>query len=560
MEPVATPPVPRAATRRRVTAVRPRPRRRLRTGRLCARCSSPPGPLLPGRRRRLCRRPAEFLDLGSSVAPRDGCARPWRAVLAGASCPIAMPSQPASILTSCKFVGPTWHHWPVSQNANLASPEPPKDLLSRAEIETRRHDWARFYIKDHRTRRLISGIGAFILAVPVAILLVARVGVLYGSTAALGPIALTEIARETNRLGFTYPRAWISAWIFALFDGLFLLLTQLSDGEALRGSLLLVAAISAMATISIGHFIPSNVELEGKLPPLPSDSSSDYVPEGVEWPLAIITPEDAERVSASWLQKFGYRDAVVTPRGTDDGIDVWSAGAVAQTKFWTRNRVGIPEVQRLVGSSEPGQRRIFFSTSGYTKPALRWSSDSDHQVALFTLYLNGHIKAQNYFARDLIWSTPINTPVALRKPLKLSTKIIFTSLSAIYPLAGCALLVAAFLVPQTVQMVFLLAISAISFILPLAIVNALLSADFRRLVKALRGSTSGSAWPGWRQIFTDETLTSTNLLPSDLYFGAGNFFFNRVYRHSRKLVAHKRLWSRRIAAKRYRNRDSAHQI
>src|SRR5262245_12525212 len=73
---------------------------------------------------------------------------------------------------------------------------------------------------------------------------------------------------------------------------------------------------------------------------------------------------DAERIAVLWLQRFGHPDARLTRRGPDDGIDVWSKGAVAQVKHRTDKRVGIADVQRLAGAASAGQRRYFFSSSG----------------------------------------------------------------------------------------------------------------------------------------------------------------------------------------------------
>ena len=132
----------------------------------------------------------------------------------------------------------------------------------------------------------------------------------------------------------------------------------------------------------------------------------------------IITDyRKAEEIAASWLRRFGYRDAHVTPDRQDDGIDVESFGAVAQVKNWTTKRVGIAEVQRLVGSAKRGQACFFFAAIGYTKSASTWAAKPDCPVGLFTLTLDGNIRACNYRARRALWGASIHLPVALRRPL-----------------------------------------------------------------------------------------------------------------------------------------------
>jgi len=47
---------------------------------------------------------------------------------------------------------------------------------------------------------------------------------------------------------------------------------------------------------------------------------------------------EAEEMAARWLRRFGHTDAVVTPPGPDNGIDVAARGAVAQIKLWRNDR------------------------------------------------------------------------------------------------------------------------------------------------------------------------------------------------------------------------------
>ncbi|MCF6509819.1 restriction endonuclease [Blastococcus sp. MG754426] len=58
---------------------------------------------------------------------------------------------------------------------------------------------------------------------------------------------------------------------------------------------------------------------------------------------------DAEVYAARWMRALGFYDAQETPASGDAGIDVMSAGAVAQVKMAAK-QVGRPEVQSFVGA------------------------------------------------------------------------------------------------------------------------------------------------------------------------------------------------------------------
>ena len=62
----------------------------------------------------------------------------------------------------------------------------------------------------------------------------------------------------------------------------------------------------------------------------------------------IRSERDAENTAGRWLHRLGYSDAVLTAAGHDNGIDVISAGAVAQVKRWRTKPVGI----RVKGQGE----------------------------------------------------------------------------------------------------------------------------------------------------------------------------------------------------------------
>ncbi|WP_285689957.1 restriction endonuclease [Actinoplanes sp. NBRC 103695] len=121
----------------------------------------------------------------------------------------------------------------------------------------------------------------------------------------------------------------------------------------------------------------------------------------------IRSDRDAENTAGRWLHRLGYTDAVLTAAGHDNGIDVRSAGAVAQVKRWRTKPVGIRDVQRLAGAAEPGQTCLFFASHGYTAAAKAWAERSDQRVALFIMRDNGSLVALNQWAYLALCDAPI---------------------------------------------------------------------------------------------------------------------------------------------------------
>jgi len=114
-------------------------------------------------------------------------------------------------------------------------------------------------------------------------------------------------------------------------------------------------------------------------------------------PYYMRTWQDAEIVACTALCHDGYKDALLTKAGADEGIDVLGAGVAAQVK-WRSTPVGRPDIQRLVGASR-GRRPTFFSVSGYTAPAIRYANEFG--VALFVLQPPNAVWPQNTPARDM---------------------------------------------------------------------------------------------------------------------------------------------------------------
>jgi hypothetical protein len=106
---------------------------------------------------------------------------------------------------------------------------------------------------------------------------------------------------------------------------------------------------------------------------------------------------DAEEVAAEWMRYWGFADARCTPIGTDGGLDVVSASAVAQVKMHAKP-IGRPLVQNLFGAAR-GKKAVFFALAGYTLEAKAWAEDVD--MALFRFDRQGEPEAVNDAAASM---------------------------------------------------------------------------------------------------------------------------------------------------------------
>ncbi|MGW7256525.1 restriction endonuclease [Streptomyces sp. NPDC054834] len=101
----------------------------------------------------------------------------------------------------------------------------------------------------------------------------------------------------------------------------------------------------------------------------------------------IRDARDAELAAVDWMRYLGFTDAVATPVGADEGIDVLAERAVAQVKK-EGSPTTRPTVQQLHGVAAAKQRSaLFFSMAGYTPPAIAWASQQG--IALFQYDLQG---------------------------------------------------------------------------------------------------------------------------------------------------------------------------
>lgn len=99
--------------------------------------------------------------------------------------------------------------------------------------------------------------------------------------------------------------------------------------------------------------------------------------------------EDAERLAEMYLQYLRYTDARRTGAGSDGGVDVESARAVAQVKDQS-NPVGRPLIQQLYGVAQSKRKKAFFFARRYAPQAVEWAREND--VTLYQFNRAGEIK------------------------------------------------------------------------------------------------------------------------------------------------------------------------
>jgi hypothetical protein len=311
---------------------------------------------------------------------------------------------------------------PVLESPDIPQSAPssvPLTLAQRARAAQAM--WAPAYAQEHRVRRSVSWLVAAILAVYVSgcvfwILGQAElfqrlaVAVLAGYIPLLLVMWAAIDRREGDRSGSTWARAWAILMVEAAAgSGL------LASGKYPLGVSYVLSVLGIGAVLAWGLHIPDDPSVDWDLVFFEQLTVVRSARGGHSYAPIIDSPRKAEEIAAAWLRRFGYRDALVTPVGPDDGVDAGSYGAVAQVK-WTGRPVRAPDVRGLVGTGKPGQARFFFSKSGYTKPVLRWAADLERPVQLFIMGDDGNLLACNYRAKRSLWHAPLHVPVASRRP------------------------------------------------------------------------------------------------------------------------------------------------
>lgn len=114
----------------------------------------------------------------------------------------------------------------------------------------------------------------------------------------------------------------------------------------------------------------------------------------------IRSPEDAEAVCAEWLAYFDRSPAMVTRKGADGGIDVYTGRTVGQVKM-EAVRTARPALQALYGAATAESKRaIFFCLAGYTRDAVLWADKVG--LPLFQFDYQGTPSPINRAARSVL--------------------------------------------------------------------------------------------------------------------------------------------------------------
>ena len=147
------------------------------------------------------------------------------------------------------------------------------------------------------------------------------------------PLQIIMLAARDRREGDWpgspgWPAGPSSAADAALGSGL------LVDGEYLVGVTYVLSALGIGAVLFWGLHIPDDPSIDWNLVILEQFTVVRSARGGRSYSLIIDSPRKAEEIAAAWLRRLGYPDALVTPVGADDGVDVSAFGAVAQVK-WT---------------------------------------------------------------------------------------------------------------------------------------------------------------------------------------------------------------------------------
>ncbi|GAA2436588.1 restriction endonuclease [Streptomyces macrosporus] len=122
----------------------------------------------------------------------------------------------------------------------------------------------------------------------------------------------------------------------------------------------------------------------------------------------VRTARDAELTAVEWMRYLGFTDAVATPVGADEGVDVIAERGLAQVKM-EGVPTGRPVVQQLYGVAvAQGRAGLFFSLAGYTPQAADWASR--HGIALFRYDLQGTPEPVNPPALRLLEAADSGAP------------------------------------------------------------------------------------------------------------------------------------------------------
>lgn len=395
---------------------------------------------------------------------------------------------------------------------------------TEADVSARRSEWAQNYIRTHRTRRCVGVFVACQFSLFVCFSMYDLlsdsdpVGRILMSIFSAFPLAVGLVgASGSLRSQNTFPE-WLVAWLYGTGIGVLGMIDHLIRSEVLLGLAHGVAGVAVVPILAACLYIPPDSEFEDTVV-APRMIRTSTFGKGQGKHVHLTHYREAEEIAAVWLRRLGYSDAQVTPVGPDGGVDVISLRAVAQVKLWADKRVGIREVQRLVGLAKPGQKSFFFSSSGYTEAAKRWAGNPQHKVALFILGRDGNLEAVNFSAFRAMVTAPVRFPRVNVEPESLKSKLF----SGIIPIAGClAMPIFAVwgLTSPGVNVFGTALLFAVIWTLCLSLFWSVFGRSIRRLRLAIRSYRETGAWTGWRYILQDEPpVRREPTVPPDFYVG-----------------------------------------
>lgn len=415
------------------------------------------------------------------------------------------------------------HHEPVSVRGNdVRDPNSPR--LHEAAFDAQA-TWAREYARRHRRRRGLAWVIGVFMAGFLAFGIPPLIGgplweaIVLAVFFTAGPLGCIGIAAQDAVKADPTGSYWRIAWAMMLLTSAEFIWRYHDTGHLAYG------VVQAIFSVSI----PLLLFCALRIPPDPSVDweavYDDFLANvrtgesGKVYPCRIRDDKQAEEICADWLKRFGYADARVsekTKSGHDNGIDIYAAGAVAQVKYWLTDRVGIKDVQRLVGSAAPGQAKFFFAASGYTRNAARWAAHPDRRIALFRLLPDGHLLALNYHAKKKLWFPPFRLMVRTSAPrslwLTVMTAIVF-GLGAVFYVVALAYILAA--PGATMEGMAVVVLLSALFLVMFLLTSAGL---VRRVIRGVGDYLRRRRWPGWRDILVGpERPAPVSLLPPDSF-------------------------------------------
>ncbi|MEV5571101.1 restriction endonuclease [Spirillospora sp. NPDC052269] len=405
--------------------------------------------------------------------------------------------------------------------------------MSLSELAAKHQQaWASDYVEKHGIRRVVFFVLATLLSSVEAVMVFSFDGIGRNSSTwdrytepGVFPFAILLVAVIVDgmeRLVLSVGKSWALVWSLSVLHG------SLFCWQFAQVHHPVVAVLYALIALSIPAMAFYVLHIP-RAPHVPWDVVEDdflinvrSAHGGVHYPQEIFNYEDAERTGAAWLRRFGYRDAQVTKKGKDDGIDVIAVRAIAQVKWWRTKNVGISDVQRLPGAAKVGQLCFFFAAKGYTREALKWASDPDRKIALFVLHVDGNVTAVNYGAKKALWGAPRHIPKRNRKPLEAKTKVKMLVFPVfVFLLLGISFMLGLVTTPamRNWKSVGLIAVILSLYLLMIAVI---LGSTISRVVHYLRLPRAERTWLGWRH-FLRESVDDLDIdLASDRFVGFEN--------------------------------------